>query len=220
MAGGYVNLADDPFEELKRQLDDAKRRLAELERPTGSQIYDTLATLTDLVNNLADEIANVASSGAVWMGGVSAGSANITTTSGYIVTPAGYALDITYTRRAAWLGNDGRLGWASSSREHKTNIRNAKLDPTAILKIVPRLFNYRAEVEKHKDDPDYKVATEFGAIAEELHDLGLWQVVVYEDGKPVGIHYDLLGLLAIHAAEYVWAQHLALEARVAKLESA
>lgn len=219
MAGGYVNLPNDPFEELRRQLDDARRRLAELERPTGSQIYDTLATLTDLVNNLATEIANVASSGAVWMGGVSAGAANVTTTSGYIVTPAGYALDITYTRRAAWLGNDGRLGWASSSREHKTNIRNAKLDPTAILKIVPRLFNYRAEVEKHKDDPDYKVATEFGAIAEELHDLGLWQVVVYEDDKPVGIHYDLLGLLAIQAAEYVWGQHQALEARVAKLES-
>lgn len=219
MAGGYVNLPNDPFEELRLQLEDARRRLAELERPTGSQIYDSLATLTDLVNNLADEIANVASSGAVWMGGVSAGSANITTTSGYIVTPAGYALDITYTRRAAWLGNDGRLGWASSSREHKTNIRNAKLDPTAILKIAPRLFNYRAEVEKHHDDPDYKVATEFGAIAEELHDLGLWQVVVYEDGKPVGIHYDLLGLLAIEAAEYVWAQHQSLEARVAKLEA-
>lgn len=219
MAGGYVNLSDDPIEELGRKLGDVIRRLDELERPTGSQVYDTLATLTDLVNNLATEIENVSASGATWQGPVSSGSGNITTTSGYVFTPAGYGYDITYTRRAAWLGNDGRLGWASSSREHKTNIRDANIDPLAVLAISPRLFNYKAEVEKHRDDPEYKVATEFGAIAEELADLGLWQVVIYEDGKPVGIHYDLLGLLAIAAAKQVWASHLALAERVAALEA-
>lgn len=219
MTGGYTRAPQDPIDQLMLRLRDIQDQVKELQRPTGTQTAQALAELTNLVNNLQTEIENVASSGAVWMGGVSAGSANVTTTSGYVFTPAGYAFDITYTRRAAWLGNDGRLGWASSSREHKTNIRDAQLDPTAILKIAPRLFNYRAEVEKHKDDPAYKVATEFGAIAEELHELGLWQVVVYEDDKPVGIHYDLLGLLAIEAAEYVWSQHQALEARVAKLES-
>lgn len=219
MGNGYPAVPADDLAVFRHIVDQIQRRLRELEALDGSQVYDTLATLTDLVNNLATEIANVSSSGATWHGPVSSGSGNITTTSGYIFTPAGYGYDITYTRRAAWLGNDGRLGWASSSREHKTKIRHARLDPLAILEIAPRLFNYKAEVEKHADDPEYKVATEFGAIAEEVHDLGLWEVVVYEDGKPVGLHYDLIGLLAVEAAKYVWGQHQLLEARVAALEA-
>jgi hypothetical protein len=219
MGNGYSLPERDPLGQVAKALRDGSRRLGEVETQRGTQLYDTIAELRSVVDNLAATIAALSSSGATWYGPVSSGSGSITTTSGYIYTPAGYALDITYTRRAAWLGNDGRLGWASSSREHKTKIRNAKVDPLAILEIAPRLFNYRAEVEKHRDDPEYKVATEFGAIAEELHDLGLWQVVVYEEGKPVGLHYDLLGLLGIEAAKYVWSQHQALEARVAALES-
>lgn len=218
MVAGYQRPQLDDLDGLKHQLEGILQRLRELEAADGMQNYNALVELRNQVENLAAEIANVSSSGATWYGPVSSGSGSITTTSGYVFTPAGYAYDITYTRRAAWLGNDGRLGWASSSREHKTKIRDAKLDPLAILAVAPRLFNYKAEVEKHKDDPEYKVATEFGAIAEELHDLGLWQVVIYEYGKPVGLHYDLIGLLALEAAKYVWAQHQSLEARVARLE--
>jgi|GEM_PF-6779101 len=177
MAGGYVNLPDDPLEDLKRRLQDAQRRLDELERPSGSQIYDTLETLTNLVNNLAAEIEAVSASGATWQGPVSSGSGNIQassgdlkTTSGYVYTPAGYALDITYTRRAAWLGNDGRLGWASSSRQNKTNIKDSHIDPTAVLQISSKMFAYKAEVAKRRSDSDYHVASEFGVIAEDLHD--------------------------------------------------
>ena|GEM_PF-6679787 len=42
--------------------------------------------------------------------------------------------------------------------------------------------------------------------------------MIYEEGKPVGIHYDMLGLLAIEAAKFLAEKYQGLEARVAELE--
>lgn len=152
---------------------------------------------------------------------VSGGNAYI---AGFAFTPGAFGYDITYTRQQVWMGNDGRIAWASSSREKKTDIHDAFtagwLDPLAILDISSKMFHYRAELAKRDDPesleyvgPDYHVAWEFGAIAEELHTLGLWQVVVYkEHWKPIGIHYDLLGLLAIEASKHIWRKHLELRA--------
>ena len=255
MAGGYEVPAVGEFAELRRLLADAQRRLRILEAPTGSQTAETLVTLKALVEDLVDAVNSLAASGVTWAGPVSTAgnvdAANLTATSGYVFTPAGYAFDITYTRRGAWLGNDGRLGYASSSAAKKANIRDAELDPEAILSIVPRLFNYRAELAKRAEDGSYHVATEFGAIAEELHELGLWQVVIYDwdmvqavepvvdsegapvlddsgapvtrpvgepqrvgEPRPVGIHYEMLGLLAIEAAKHVNGRMATVEARL------
>jgi len=218
MGNGYPIIQPDELSQFKASLEGVARRLRELERPTGSQLNDTVQQLQDLVDGLIAQ-TNVNVSGNVTAGG------NVTATSGYFFTPAGYAFDITYTRRASWLGNDGRVGWASSSAEAKTNIRDADIDPLKILEIAARSFNYRAEIAKRDDpeneqyDPDYHVALEFGAIAEELDALGLWQVVIYEDHqKPVGIHYELLGLLAIQAIRHVWTQQQKLSADVAAIK--
>lgn len=218
MGNGYPVVQPDELADLKAKIQAAFTKIRELERPTGTQLSDAVATLQDLVAGLLNQ-TNVTATGTITAGG------NITSTSGYLFTPAGYAFDITYTRRASWLGNDGRVGWASSSAEAKADIRDADIDPLAILKISARSFNYRAEIAKRDDpsnpeyDPSYHVALEFGAIAEELHALGLWQVVIYEDHqKPVGIHYELLGLLAIEAAKHIWTQHLDLAADVAAIK--
>lgn len=212
MAGGYVVPPDGQLGELLQKLAEHARRIKELEAPTGTQTAQALQQLTDLVDGLLDQ-TNVTATNDVTAGNDVNAGADVNVT-GYVFTPAGYAYDITYTRRGAWLGNDGRLGYASSSREKKANIRDAKIDPEAVLRIVPRLFNYKAELEKRAEDSNYKVATEFGAIAEELHELGLWQVVIYDQGKPIGIHYEMVGLLAVAAAEHVNARVDALSARL------
>lgn len=204
------------------------RRLGLLEMPTGEQLAQALAKVLQLIADLPGLVAtavtaflsggfttgsmtatgNVAASGNVSAGG------NVSA-SGYVFTPAGYAYNITYTRTSAWLGNDGRIGYASSSRKQKTNIRRAKLDPEAILRMQPVMFQYRAEIAKRDEDPEYIVAEEFGAIAEDLHDLGLGVVVDYdEDGEPRGINYQMVALLAIEAAKYVNQKVAALEARL------
>lgn len=219
MGNGYPSVQPDDLSRFREALKDVARRLRELERPTGTQLSQTVQTLQQLVDGLIDQ-TDVNVTGAVTAGG------NITTSSGYLFTPAGYSYDITYTRHAAWIGNDGRVGWASSSAEAKTNITNAEIDPLAVLSVASRAFNYRAEIAKRDDptnpdyDPNYHVALEFGAIAEELHALGLWQVVIYEDhSRPIGVHYELLGLLAIEAAKHVWSAHLALATEVAEIKA-
>lgn len=258
MAGGYEPPPVGEFAVLRAGLKEVARRLDVLERPTGTQTAEALRTLTELVEGLLEQTSLAVTNTITAGGSISAGGSitttggSITTTGGYIFTPLGYSYDITYTRRGAWLGNDGRLGYASSSAAKKANIRDAEIDPEAVLAIAPRLFNYRAELAKQAEDPSYHVATEFGAIAEELHELGLWQVVIYEwdvhqrveavlgdDGapvvdelgepvmqavgepervgepRPVGIHYEMLGLLAIEAAKHLQGRLLDVETRLA-----
>lgn len=242
---GFTLPPVDGLDQLRQQLRELQRQVSELQRPTGTQTAEALQQLRDLVNGLLTQVNGIFS-------GYVQAAGSISSTGGYVFTPLGYAYDITYTRRGAWLGNDGRLGYASSSAAKKANIRDAAIDPEAVLAIAPRLFNYRAELAKQAENPDYHVATEFGAIAEELHELGLWQVVIYEwdvrqaveqavdengvalvddagepvtrpvgepqrigEPRPVGIHYEMLGLLAIAAAKHLQSRLLDVEARLA-----
>lgn len=199
MAGGYVNLPNDPFEELRLQLEDARRRLAELERPTGSQIYDSLATLTDLVNNLADEIANVSASGATWQGPVSSGSGNITTTSGDFYTPHGRATPVVVSYVAAYLDSVGRLGATPSTGRLKRDVRPAHWtrEQRAAIRVV--FYRLRAAyiIADMAGDPD-AAETLVGVIGEELLEAGFPEFVVLDEkGKVFTVRYELLALIAI-----------------------
>jgi len=227
------------------ELEWIKRRLNELSTPDSSKIYkvvqelrQAVADIEQLVNNLADEVAALAASGVTWAGpvstpgtvsagtvaaGILTASANLSvggggTIPGPFYNQYAYDNEITYGRLTAWVGNDGRLGWASSSRTRKDNIEPAQIDPLAVLAIQPVVFNYKAELEKRAEDPDYDVALEFGAIAEDLDELGLSVVVDYDaDGSPRGINYQMLSLLAVEAAKHIWSEHQSLEARVTAL---
>ncbi|ROP78334.1 endosialidase-like protein [Frigoribacterium sp. PhB107] len=141
--------------------------------------------------------------------------------------------NITGTRVAAWLqSSDGLLGTASSSERFKTNIRPAKLDPAAVLRLQVVYYQYIAELEQREEDPSYRVATEVGVIAERLHEAGLWQFVIYEreadgslkvddDGDPVcfGVRYELLALALIPVAQAQQKEIVELRADVAAINS-
>lgn len=143
------------------------------------------------------------------------------------------ATNITGTRVAAWLqSSDGLLGTASSSERFKTNIRAAKLDPAAVLKLQVVYYQYVAELEQREQDPTYRVATEVGVIAERLHEAGLWQFVIYErepdgsvkvdsDGDPVcfGVRYELLALALIPVAQAQQKEIADLRTDVAALKA-
>lgn len=205
------------------QLDGIAERLRALEAPSGEALSSTVAKLQALVANIQAQIDAWAATRwtngqidsriaappfSVAIGGnVSAGDASL---SGFLYTPAGYNYDITYTRRTAWLGNDGRLGYASSSAKKKTSIEPADEDRLArLLDIVPKSFIYREEIRRRtrlriNDGIDYVPARELGLMAEELHDAGLHEFVIYdEDGDPEGIEYGMLvvALLAIDRAQ-------------------
>jgi len=141
--------------------------------------------------------------------------------------------NITGTRVAAWLqSSDGLLGTASSSERFKTNIRAAKLDPAAVLKLQVVYYQYIAELEQREQDPTYRVATEVGVIAERLHEAGLWQFVIYEReadgsvkvddaGNPVcfGVRYELLALALIPVAQAQQKEIVSLRADITTINS-
>lgn len=219
MGNGYTSQPAEGMAELVAIIQDARNRLRELEALDGTQIYNTVQDLKNLIDGLLNQVNGIFT-GYVQAGTtISAGSDM--TTQGFFWSPNAYNYDITYTRHQMWMGNDGRIAWASSSRSKKANIRDAEIDPLAVLAINVRAYNYRAEIAKRDDPdspeyvgPDYHVAEELGTIAEELHELGLWQAVEYEDHvKPVGVHDHLLGHLAIRAVQHVWQQHQDLAAR-------
>lgn len=127
----------------------------------------------------------VSAAGAV-SGGSVASSGDLRGATLYASGAPGYT--ISGTRVAAWWqSSDGRAGTASSSRRYKQDITPAGMNVDAILAIEVVHYHYIAEIRKRDDPtfedyvgPDYKVATEVGVIAEQLHELGLWQFVVYQ----------------------------------------
>lgn len=229
------------------ELDLVQRRLKALEGPSGEALAGVVEELSALVDNiqaqLDDYIANdaytkaqvdakVASPGAITPTTIVA-SGNVVL-NGTLRVPNAYGFDITYTRRTAWWGDDGRAGYASSSARKKTAIEPADEERLVrLLELVPKSFYYRAEIARRtsiriNEGEDYRPAKELGLIAEELDALGLREFVYYDDeGRPEGIEYSMLAvaLLAVARAQHVReaerdARVDALAARLARLEGA
>lgn len=119
-----------------------------------------------------------------------------------------YNRNITWTRRAAWLGDNGQLGYASSSRRHKQNIAPFDITDAQVEALQVVTYRYIAQVFTHGDN----AATEVGLIAEDLVDAGLgWAVFYDDDDEPQGINYELIGLALIPYVQRLGARITALE---------
>ena len=209
---------------LVDELDDIAERLRTLEAPSGEALGSTVAKLHALVADIQAQLdawaatrytnsqidAKDSAVAAQIDPAITSRLAGNVTVGGNFYNPNAYDFDITYTRRTAWLGNDGRLGYASSSAKKKTSIEPADEGRLArLLDIVPKSFIYREEVRRRtrlriNDGVDYVPPRELGLIAEELDAAGLHEFVIHgEDGEPEGIEYGMLvvALLAIDRAQ-------------------
>ncbi len=218
---------------LVDELDEISARLRTLEAPSGESLSSTVAKLQALVADIQAQLD-------AWVAGrwtnaqittqinnnIASTLAGNVSVGGIFYNVAAYNFDITYTRRTAWLGNDGRLGYASSSAKKKTSIQPADEDRLVrLLDIVPKSFLYRAEISRRtrlriNDGVDYVPAREIGLIAEELDAAGLHEFVIYdEEGEPEGIEYGMLvvALLAVDRAQR--DEIRALAERVDRLEN-
>lgn len=89
----------------------------------------------------------------------------------------------------AYLATNGLLQRSTSSRRYKRDIDDLEVNVDDVLKLRPRTWRDRAEVE---EDPDVE-RRYVGFIAEELDEAGLMQWVLYDDqGRPDAIAYDRL----------------------------
>ena len=112
--------------------------------------------------------------------------------------------------------NNGLMARMTSSRRYKRNIADWSADPEAVLALQPRTWQANTPLEG--DDPE---AWFVGFVAEEVHELGLTELVQYdEDGKPDALHYATFSV----AQQAVLRKHeeeiADLMARVEQLEGA
>jgi hypothetical protein len=113
--------------------------------------------------------------------------------------------------RAMYVGTNGLFGIGSSSRKFKKDIKDAELNVDAILQIAVRHFVYKKTFSEDQ-------SIQIGVIAEELHDLGLHDFVIYDNDEPIAVHYDKLALAALIAIQAQSARLDTLEARLEALE--
>jgi hypothetical protein len=125
-------------------------------------------------------------------------SGQITATGGDIVTNASliaagnlradgvYSLGLG-TWQSVVTNATGYLGFASSTKRVKQDIKKADITAAQGLALVATSFRYKKDVEDLGEDAQPTI----GLIAEDLHDAGLTQFVIYDaKGKPQGIHYE------------------------------
>ena len=124
----------------------------------------------------------------------------------------------------------GNLGRATSSARYKEKIQDARPMPS-VLDIRPRTWVDKAQRKRTEAEiadgtiaPGRSVETlprHFGAIAEELHDLGLTELVVYdEQGRPDAISEARVVYALIPEVRANRARIVALEEQVAQLAAA
>ncbi len=109
------------------------------------------------------------------------------------LTSANFTLTIPWSSTSsaanAYIDANGRIWKSTSARKYKQDIEDAEIDVAAVLRMQPRTWRDRAEVEREPDSDRRYV----GFIAEELDDLGLGEFVTRdEDGEADGIAYDRL----------------------------
>lgn len=199
-------------------LDDYAERLRILEAPSGEALANTVATLRALITDIQAQldaymagkytnaqidslIANPPAGSNITGNLSTTGNATV---GGALFNVNAYNSEITYTRRTAWVGNDGRFGWASSAESGKTAIEPADIDPAAILTLEPREFYYRAEIQRRtnlriNEGIDYKPKREVGLLAHEVDAVAPWLVYHDDEGAAEGVEYAMLpvALLAV-----------------------
>lgn len=109
------------------------------------------------------------------------------------LTSANFTLTIPWSTSSSaanmFLDTNGRIWKSTSARKYKQDIENAEIDVGAVLRMQPRTWRDRAEVEREPESDRRYV----GFIAEELDDLGLGEFVTRDEaGEADGIAYDRL----------------------------
>lgn len=221
---------------LVDMLGKMEERLSTVESPTGEALSSTVAKLTALVADIQAQLD-------AWAAGRWTNAQIVTQINNLIATAFGsnvafggtltsvttFNTDIgglAGSRRAMWMHDSGLFGWASSSRDRKTEIEPANIDAAALLSIEPKTFRYLAAIKNYDELPDdekpgREPLPEVGLIAQDLDEAGLGHFVDYgPDGAIEGINYTMLvvALLAVDRAQQ--AELVEVRERLARLERA
>ena len=104
---------------------------------------------------------------------------------------------------AVWMDNGNRFGRNVSSRKYKKNIQTHHVDPDAVLALRPVVYD-------RIDDSEINA---YGMIAEEVLEL-VPELVVFFEGEPDGLRYDLLSVALLDVVKQLDARLQVLEKKV------
>lgn len=127
------------------------------------------------------------------------------------VTSAAYSREAGANRYTMWMDGNRWIGRSSSSRRFKSDIRAAQLDVDSFLGIPVQTF--------HRDVDDDGVL-DLGAIAEDVADAGLDDLVTLDDdGQVDGIREHRLSWYLLAACQQLRAEVSELRGRLEALEA-
>jgi len=104
--------------------------------------------------------------------------------------------------------SNGAIYFLASSERYKRDIQSLKDDFSAILRAKPKSFVDAASGKR-----------EIGFIAEEFDALGLRNLVIYLDGQPNGIKYEMISLYLVEVVKELQAKNEDLRKRIEALEA-
>jgi hypothetical protein len=108
-----------------------------------------------------------------------------------------------------WNSNTHQLGIDSSTRRHKQNIKPLEADFERLLEAEPVTYTRPGQPDRW----------EIGYIAEDMHELGLTNLVSYDaEGRPEGYNYDKSTLYLVAIAKAQRQKLLEQQARLTALE--
>lgn len=133
---------------------------------------------------------------------------------GILVQPGGLfvnTVDTTASSANVNIDGVGRLAIVTSSARHKQDIEDLRVDAEQVLKLRPRTWRDRTEVQREPDTDRWHV----GLVAEEVDAAGLHQFVDYdEDGNPESVTYDRLVVALLEVVGQLQARLDALDGGV------
>ncbi|MEX1655507.1 tail fiber domain-containing protein [Streptomyces pseudovenezuelae] len=121
---------------------------------------------------------------------------------------------------AVWVEGSGTFCRNTSARKFKENIEDFEVDPDAVLKIRPVIYDRKDQVDEESGEVRPGRKGEVGLIADEVDELGLKWLVQYMDGEVDALRYDLLGVALLPVVQRQARQLADLEGRLAELEAA
>lgn len=159
-----------------------------------------------------------------------AGDGRIASNTGFLANgPLGVTGNLTYvapvgtgtTRPLYWNTSTNLIYQLGSSERYKTEIKDAEIDYETLLQATVRTFKNKQEVEEVGVEA---AELTYGYIAEELHDLGLTDFVVYEDDENGNSRPESVNYMSMALASHAMIKHQdglikSLEARLTALES-
>lgn len=140
------------------------------------------------------------------------------TLSGRILGSTGTYNATTTSTANLFVAQNGNFARSTSSRRYKSDIQSIDYGMTA-LQLQPRTWVDKSEYEANGNSTEGLERIP-GFIAEELHDLGLTELVQYnEDGQPDAVYYDRMLVAVIPVIKNQQQLIEQLTARIEALES-